>query len=57
MDIKRFNSALEILHGRGIRYVSFFGGEPLLHPHIVEMPVAKGMGTALIRMVGFFQQK
>jgi MoaA/NifB/PqqE/SkfB family radical SAM enzyme len=51
MDVNRFDSALEILHGRGVRYVSFFGGEPLLHPHIVEMigaSVAKGMGTALI---------
>src|SRR5579864_804126 len=51
MDINCFDSALDILHDRGIRYVSFFGGEPLLHPHIAEMiriSVAKGMGTALI---------
>jgi MoaA/NifB/PqqE/SkfB family radical SAM enzyme len=29
--------ALEILHGRGIRYLTFSGGEPLLHPRIVDM--------------------
>src|SRR5437764_606508 len=47
----RLNAALQILHGRGIRYISFFGGEPLLHPDIAEMialSIEKGMGTALI---------
>ena len=51
IDATRIDSALEILYGRGIRYVSFFGGEPLLHPDMVRMisvSVAKGMGTALI---------
>lgn len=51
MDASRLNAALEILYGRGIRYVSFFGGEPLLHPALPEMvriAVARGMGTALI---------
>jgi MoaA/NifB/PqqE/SkfB family radical SAM enzyme len=51
LDVNRLDSALQILHGRGIRYVSFFGGEPLLHPDLPEMiamSVAKGMGTALI---------
>lgn len=51
MDAKRLPSALDILHARGIRYVSFFGGEPLLHPHIAEIiaiSVAKGLGVALI---------
>ncbi|HYL14310.1 MAG TPA: radical SAM protein [Terriglobales bacterium] len=51
MDPEQFVCALEILHRRGIRYVSFFGGEPLLHPRLPEMiatSVAKGMGVALI---------
>src|SRR6516162_7239911 len=43
--------ALDILHSRHVRYVSFFGGEHLLHPRLPEMirtAVDKGMGTALI---------
>jgi MoaA/NifB/PqqE/SkfB family radical SAM enzyme len=51
MDAGQFACALEILHRRGIRYVSFFGGEPLLHPRLPEMiaiSVAKGMGVAVI---------
>ena len=51
MDVKQLDSALDILHRRGIRYVSFFGGEPLLHPRVTEMiglSVEKGMGTSLI---------
>jgi MoaA/NifB/PqqE/SkfB family radical SAM enzyme len=51
IDATRLDAALQILHGRGIRYISFFGGEPLLHPRIAEMialSVHKGMGTALI---------
>ncbi|HZQ70479.1 MAG TPA: radical SAM protein [Terriglobales bacterium] len=51
IDAERFQGALEILHARGIRYVSFFGGEPLLHPRLADMiamSVAKGMGPAMI---------
>jgi MoaA/NifB/PqqE/SkfB family radical SAM enzyme len=51
IDVEQFEGALEILHGRGIRYVSFFGGEPLLHPRLsdmIAMSVAKGMGPAVI---------
>ncbi len=51
IDTSRLNAALEILYGRRIRYVSFFGGEPLRHaslPEMVRMAVARGMGTALI---------
>ncbi len=51
IDADQFEGALEILHRRGIRYVSFFGGEPLLHPRLADMiamSVAKGMGPALI---------
>lgn len=37
IDADRFAGALDILYRRGIRYVSFFGGEPLLHPRLEEM--------------------
>jgi MoaA/NifB/PqqE/SkfB family radical SAM enzyme len=51
IDADRFDAALQILHNRGVRYVSFFGGEPLLHPRLsdmIAMAIAKGMGPALI---------
>lgn len=51
IDVSRLDAALQILRGRGIRYISFFGGEPLMHPDLAEMismSVARGMGTALI---------
>ena len=51
IDADQFDAALQILHDRGVRYVSFFGGEPLLHPRscdMIAMSVAKGMGPALI---------
>jgi len=47
----QFDAALQILHDRGVRYISFFGGEPLLHPRLTDMiamSIAKGMGPALI---------
>ena len=51
IDAAQFAAALDILHLRNIRYISFFGGEPLLHPRLLDMiamVVAKGMGPALI---------
>lgn len=51
IDADQFDAALQILHDKGIRYVSFFGGEPLLHPRLskmIAMSIAKGMGPALI---------
>ena len=51
INADQFDAALQILHTRGIRYVSFFGGEPLLHARLsdmIAMAVAKGMGPALI---------
>jgi MoaA/NifB/PqqE/SkfB family radical SAM enzyme len=42
---------LSILYQRDIRYLSFFGGEPLLHPRLAELiaiAVSAGMGTAVI---------
>lgn len=51
IDADRFAAALDILRGRGIRYVSFFGGEPLLHPRLEEMiatAVAKDLVPAII---------
>jgi MoaA/NifB/PqqE/SkfB family radical SAM enzyme len=51
IDAEQFPRALDILHKRGVRYMSFFGGETLLHPHLAEMieaAVARGMGPAVI---------
>jgi len=51
IDADRLAPALDILYRRGIRYVSFFGGEPLLHTRLADMiamVVAKDMGPALI---------
>jgi len=51
IDADRFDRALDILHRRDIRYVSFFGGETLLHPRLsdmVAMVVARNMGPAVI---------
>ena len=51
IDVAKFAAALDILYGRSIRYVSFFGGEPLLHPHLTDMiamAAARNMGPAVI---------
>ena len=40
IDKEKFIEALPILYRRGVRYVNFQGGEPLLHPGIVEMCAA-----------------
>jgi MoaA/NifB/PqqE/SkfB family radical SAM enzyme len=51
IDADLFDRALAILHKRDIRYISFFGGETLLHPRLAEMiamAVAQGLGPAVI---------
>jgi MoaA/NifB/PqqE/SkfB family radical SAM enzyme len=51
IDAGQFDLCLDILHQRDIRYLSFFGGEPLLHPRLADlvgMAAARGMGTAII---------
>lgn len=51
IDASQFGAAVDILRKRDVRYVSFFGGEPLLHSRIAEMiamVVDRGMGPALI---------
>jgi MoaA/NifB/PqqE/SkfB family radical SAM enzyme len=51
IDADQFDRALEILYKRQVRYVSFFGGETLLHPRLhemVAMAVARNMGPAVI---------
>ena len=51
IDADLFDRALAILHKRDIRYVSFFGGETLLHRRLAEMiamAVKMGMGPAVI---------
>lgn len=51
IDRAEFARALPILHRRGIRYVNFQGGEPLLHPKIEDLVAdtrGAGMKPALI---------
>jgi MoaA/NifB/PqqE/SkfB family radical SAM enzyme len=51
IDKDKFVEALPILYRRGVRYLNFQGGEPLLHPAIVEMMsaiVAHRMRPAMI---------
>src|SRR4029077_13571671 len=51
IDADQFGRALDILRQRDIRYVSFFGGEPLLHSRLADMiamVVERDMGPALI---------
>src|SRR5215470_3352013 len=40
IDLAGFSRALPILRRRRIRYMTFQGGEPLVHPHILELVVA-----------------
>jgi MoaA/NifB/PqqE/SkfB family radical SAM enzyme len=46
IDRADFGRALPILYRRGIRYISFQGGEPLLHPEI-ERLVADAYGAGM----------
>jgi MoaA/NifB/PqqE/SkfB family radical SAM enzyme len=51
IDADQFGRALDILYKRDIRYVSFFGGETLLHPRLHEMiamVVERDMGPYVI---------
>jgi MoaA/NifB/PqqE/SkfB family radical SAM enzyme len=51
IDRAGFTSALPVLFRRGIRYVNFQGGEPLMHREIVDLVAAAreaGMHPALI---------
>jgi MoaA/NifB/PqqE/SkfB family radical SAM enzyme len=51
IDRDKFGEAMPILKRRGVRYVNFQGGEPLLHPKIDELiseVQSNGMTPALI---------
>ena len=51
IDGDQFPRALDILRARGVRYLNIFGGEPLLHPRLMEMiqaAVARDMAPAVI---------
>jgi MoaA/NifB/PqqE/SkfB family radical SAM enzyme len=37
LDVGKFEAALPIMRRRGIRYVTFQGGEPLVHPDIIRL--------------------
>ena len=60
IDSAEFARALPILHRRGIRYVNFQGGEPLLHPEIARLVAAArtaDMRPGLITNGWFLPQK
>jgi MoaA/NifB/PqqE/SkfB family radical SAM enzyme len=51
LDPERLNRALDILHARGVRYITFSSGEPMRHPMICEMISAvayRGMRPAMV---------
>jgi MoaA/NifB/PqqE/SkfB family radical SAM enzyme len=51
IDADRLRDALGILHRRGVRYLTFSGGEPLLHPRIADMvryAVERGMRPSVV---------
>ena len=60
LDAAKFCEALPILHRRGIRYLNFQGGEPLLHPAIGSLVAsvrAAGMRPAVITNGWLLPQK
>ena len=60
VDRRRLGEALPILHRRGIRYLNFQGGEPLLHPEIEGLVAdarVAGMTPAVITNGWFLPQK
>ena len=60
LDRADFARALPILYRRGIRYLTFQGGEPLLHPHIAGLVAdtcAAGVRPALITNGWLLPQK
>jgi MoaA/NifB/PqqE/SkfB family radical SAM enzyme len=51
IDYEETCRALDILYERGVRYLTFSGGEPLLHPRLLDMvayAVAKGMRPSIV---------
>src|SRR3569623_741956 len=51
LDPERLNRALDILHVRGVRYITFSGGEPMLHPDMckmIESVAYRGMRPAMV---------
>ncbi len=60
IDASEFARALPILHRRGIRYLTFQGGEPLLHPEIHTLMAntrAAGLRPAVITNGWMLPQK
>jgi MoaA/NifB/PqqE/SkfB family radical SAM enzyme len=51
VDTGAYYRALPILYRRGIRYLTLQGGEPLVHPEVVQLvshTVAAGISCAII---------
>ena len=51
LEPERAVRALDILHARGVRYITFTGGEPMLHPKMYELiaaVAARGMRPTMV---------
>ncbi|MBI4776098.1 MAG: radical SAM protein [Deltaproteobacteria bacterium] len=46
MGYDDYRHAIDILHGRGVRYITLSGGEPFLHPRLYDM-VAYAVGIGI----------
>lgn len=60
IDAERFGAALDILHKRGIRFLTFSGGETLLHPKLTDMiktAFARGMRPSVVTNGWLLPQK
>jgi MoaA/NifB/PqqE/SkfB family radical SAM enzyme len=54
VDMEAFSRALPILHRRGIRYVTLQGGEPLVHPDIVQLVSLTTAASCAVITNGWF---
>jgi len=51
IDPKEMEKSIDILYDRGVRYIQFTGGEPLLHPYILDM-IAYSTKKDMISLIG-----
>jgi MoaA/NifB/PqqE/SkfB family radical SAM enzyme len=50
VDVNDLQNAIDILYHKGVRYLTFSGGEPFLHPHLYDMvaySVQKGIRPSI----------
>ena len=60
LEINKILHAIDVLYDKGIRYLVFVGGEPLLHPELPEMisyAARKGIDTMISTNAGLLNEK